>query len=110
MLQEGAQKRIPIMLVGNKCDVREAAVMGDVTKTCVKHEDGQRLAKVSLLFCFYNIPTVNTVMSPVCVCTDICLYRCMCVHRVCTYIHNYVLTDVCTYRRMYGHTYVHSDT
>ena len=40
MLQDGAQKRLPIMLVGNKCDLRNE------NASCVKLEDGQRLARV----------------------------------------------------------------
>jgi len=40
-LQESAQKKLPIMLVGNKCDLRSEHT------ACVKLEDGQRLARVS---------------------------------------------------------------
>lgn len=46
-VQEGAQKQIPIMLVGNKSDLRADQMAADSSKTCVKHDDGQRLARVS---------------------------------------------------------------
>ena len=43
-LQDGAQKKIPIMLCGNKCDLRDECP--EEGKKYVKTEDGQRLAKV----------------------------------------------------------------
>jgi Ras and EF-hand domain-containing protein len=45
-IEEGAQKQLPIMLVGNKCDLRpDLLTAGDNTKTFVRMEDGQRLAR-----------------------------------------------------------------
>jgi len=45
VLQDGAQKKIPIMLIGNKTYLRsESEKQG---RRVVTHDDGQRLARVS---------------------------------------------------------------
>ena len=45
VLQDGAQKKIPIMLIGNKNDLRpECEKQG---RRVVTHDDGHRLARVS---------------------------------------------------------------
>ena len=43
--QESSQKKVPIMLCGNKCDLREEYLMEG--KKVISKESGQRLAKVS---------------------------------------------------------------
>lgn len=43
-IEEGAQKQIPIMLVGNKSDLRTDPV-SESSRTSVKHDEGQRLAR-----------------------------------------------------------------
>ena len=49
--QDGAQKKIPIMLCGNKMDLREEYVQEG--KRCVRTEDGQKLARVSTFLLFF---------------------------------------------------------
>ena len=51
VLQSGAEKQIPVMLVANKIDLREEAKAG---KSYVSFEDGQRVARVT---------TVNTTRA-----------------------------------------------
>ena len=59
IVQESAQKRLPIMLVANKIDLRSEQA------SCVKFEDGQRLARVSMLvpknYIAYISPIVTTL-------------------------------------------------
>jgi signal recognition particle receptor subunit beta len=43
-IQEGAEKKIPIMIAANKTDLREQ-LKGD-DRRCVSAEDGDKLAKV----------------------------------------------------------------
>lgn len=48
ILQEGAQKKVPIMMCGNKSDLREEAEKQG--RKVVNFEEGQRLARVGGLF------------------------------------------------------------
>ena len=45
--QEGSHKKIPVMLVGNKTDMRDEMIKEK--KRVVKEHDGQRLARVSFV-------------------------------------------------------------
>ncbi|ESN99134.1 hypothetical protein HELRODRAFT_66762, partial [Helobdella robusta] len=48
IIKDGTQKYIPVMIVGNKCDLREDRRIKDV---CLKYEDGHNLASnVDCLF------------------------------------------------------------
>ena len=43
MLQDSAQKKIPMMIAGNKIDLREQ--MKEEGKRCISYDDGHRLAR-----------------------------------------------------------------
>ena len=52
--KEGSHKKIPVMLVGNKTDMREEMIREK--KRVVKEQDGQRLARVCFILSHISIP------------------------------------------------------
>lgn len=57
ILQEGAQKKVPIMLCGNKSDLREEAEKQG--RKVVNFEEGQRLARVRDLLIMSGVNIVH---------------------------------------------------
>lgn len=50
VISESSDKRLPIVLIGNKTDLREEC---GKKRKCVEYEDGYRLARVRANFLFF---------------------------------------------------------
>lgn len=51
VISESSDKRLPIVLIGNKTDLREEC---GKNRKCVEYEDGFRLARVTTNFTIFN--------------------------------------------------------